>query len=227
MDARSKQERIMRMCKVTARLALALLVLKALALRADEREDLKWVKQQYPAVLGAFMGEIPTLEQLGDREFAWVVTARISPGFAAPESQIIVTKEFNGTIEIRKVTLSEQSLWNQLLALKKANPDISAEHAVAEVRVIRKVVSLNTSHSLRARRLVRDFEALRMPLTPENVMLTDPSTYDLWVDSGVQVTHVHFIGSSLGNDDIPIIRWIRNARNIEAEPRREGAPVRQ
>jgi hypothetical protein len=96
-----------------------------------------------------------------------------------------------------------------VLTLHASHPTWDAAEISAHIRVERRQVDA-TKNQVNLRAAMRQFAQIRMALRLPNVLVSDPTIYQLWAFSDSQSTALNLVGGPLSNQ--PVIRWIEKLR---------------
>lgn len=135
------------------------------------------------------------------------------------EMQIVVRKLKNSDfrLDISYLPPGASNVWNQLAQLTDSNPKLTADAAVASIRMIRRTVIIQNGTALA--KLLDDASSLSIPLLHQNTIALDGMAYGIAARSISEDLSLTLQGPQhSGESNNQLIRWMGQVRsNVETE----------
>ena len=133
--------------------------------------------------------------------------------------QIVVRKLKNSDfrLDISYLPPGASNVWNQLAQLTDSNPKLTADAAVASIRMIRRTVIIQNGTALA--KLLDDASSLSIPLLHQNTIALDGMAYGIAARSISEDLSLTLQGPQhSGESNNQLIRWMGQVRsNVETE----------
>lgn len=157
----------------------------------------------------------------------WVVAVRSLPAWDEPESLWVFSVPWRGgpTLEVRR--FKKRSLSEQLQSLQPSEREVAARRNLLRLRT----TTTGSAACPQLEQLRRDFEALRLPALPENVLSLDDDHFHFWIDTcwgePVEYKLKRVEGAFWGEvrqETHPLLVWFERLASIEAGCPRSRRP---
>jgi hypothetical protein len=177
-----------------------------------------WVEDRYPEAISTVFKDIcaPFTPQKGSR---WTACIVITPSFRREkESILFLQKDYDNTVRVRMAFPQGQSIYDQLIVLRREHSDLSLQKLCQLVRVQRVTGDQTKIESVRE--LANNFESVRLPLALSDELIMDPVTYHLKVRSsaGAELDTITY-GSGTKGIEVPgsLLGWESDVQEFLAE----------
>jgi hypothetical protein len=194
---------------------------EAASLSDEEIQQANWLNENYRKALDLILpvGMAASDETINDAP-EWILTVRVSPPWDASKFyQLTFLKNFKGSVEATIIMPKGGSISEQLINLRKRNPQATLEEISKLVSVNRQTFTEKERPQLKL--LARRFERLKMSPLPPNALILHGTDYYFWVKP-YWVNHVEYAitepsGSywgNLGKYPHPLAKWAESVRMV-------------
>lgn len=178
----------------------------------------RWALENYQNVLDSLL-PTPSFDPANfRRDIKWMVTVRVLPPPEQREYRLSLYRLYTGKVESIVITVKGSSIFSQMQALKRQNPDAS-EEAISRL-IAREERHISESDLPELLRLAKDFESLKMSPVVRDELVLHATRYEIWSESQfgnrLQVV-LEGAGSEAKEQPCPLLGWAEDFRRVVEE----------